>query len=104
MALQTRLSSFNASVPMYLSLATLASIRSITLRVVLTPTSLVTRTSSKLSNTSASTLDFPTTALLNLSKKFELDFSKPLSKVAFLSDENMFLKKLISQQFLYLQK
>ena len=42
--------------------------------------------SSKSSNTSASTLDLPTTALLNLSKKVELDFSRPLSKVAFLSD------------------
>jgi len=54
-----------------------------TFKVVLTPTSLVTKTSSKSSNTSASTLDLPATALFNLSKKVDLDFSRPLSKSRF---------------------
>ena len=71
--------------PKYLSLETRSSIRSMILSVVLTPTSLVTRISSKLSNTSSSTLDFPATALFSLLKNDDLDFSKPLSKVSFFS-------------------
>ena len=76
---------FNSSVPRYLSLDTLASILSIILSVVSTPTSEETRTSSKLSRTSSSTLDFPATTLDNLVKKLDLDFSNPLSKVSFFS-------------------
>jgi hypothetical protein len=34
-------------------------------------------------------------ALVNLDKKVVFDFSKPLSRVSFLSVENMRLKKLI---------
>jgi hypothetical protein len=82
-AISSRKIRFNASVPTYLSFDTRASIRSMIFKVVLTPTSLVTRTSSRSSKTSASTLDFPTTTLLSLSKKVVLDFSNPLSRVAF---------------------
>ena len=67
---------FNSSVPRYLSLETRASIRSIIFKVVLTPTSLVTKTSSRLSKTPSSTLDLPATAFPNLLKKLDLDFSK----------------------------
>ena len=63
--------------------------------VVLTPTSLVTKTSSRLSKTSSSTLDFPATALLSFEKNDVLVFSSPLSKVSFFSEEKIFLKKLI---------
>ncbi|MNX47867.1 hypothetical protein D3C86_784320 [compost metagenome] len=63
--------------------------------VVFTPTSEATSTSSKLSKTSSSTLDFPATALLNFEKKVVFVFSRPLSKVSFFSLENIFLKKLI---------
>ena len=92
---------FNSSVPKYLSLETRSSIRSIIFNVVFTPTSEETRISSKLSKTSASTFDFPATALVSLEKKDVFDFSKPLSKVcfassliacSFLSEENIFLK------------
>ena len=65
---------FNSSVPRYLYLETRASIRSIIFKVVLTPTSLVTKTSSRLSKTPSSTLDFPATAFPNLLKKLDLDF------------------------------
>jgi len=51
--------------------------------VVSTPTSEAIKTSSKLSKTSSSTLDFPATAFVNLPKKLSLDFSNPLSKVSF---------------------
>ena len=83
---------FNSSVPRYLSLDTRASILSIILRVVSTPTSEETKTSSKLSRTSSSTLDFPATAFDNLVKKLVLVFSKPLSKVSFFSFENILFK------------
>jgi hypothetical protein len=79
-----------------LSLDTLASILSIILSVVSTPTSEETSTSSKLSRTSSSTLDFPATTLDNLVKKLDLDFSNPLSKYYFFSFENIFLKKLMN--------
>ena len=92
-AISSRRIRFNSSVPKYLSLATRSSIRSITFNVVLTPTSLVTKTSSRLSKTSSSTLDFPATALLSLPKKLVLDFSNPLSSVSFFSEENILLKK-----------
>src|SRR5688572_902215 len=65
------------------------------LRVVSTPTSELTRISSRLSKTSSSTLDFPAMAFVNFEKKVVFDFSRPLSKVSFFSDENIFLKKLI---------
>ena len=52
--------------PTYLFAATLSSMRLMIFKVVLTPTSPVINTSSKLSNTSASTVDFPATALANL--------------------------------------
>ena len=94
-AISSRSILFNSSVPKYLSFETLASIRSITFSVVFTPTSLDTSTSSRLSKTSSSTFDFPATALFNLPKKLDLDFSKPLSRVSFFSEENIFLKKLI---------
>jgi hypothetical protein len=35
-----------------------------------------------------------------LSKKLDLDFSKPLSRVAFFSEENIFLKKLMTAVYL----
>ena len=69
-----------------------------------TPTSEEISTSSKLSKTSSSTLDFPATALVNLEKKDVFVFSNPLSKTCFscseitgslLLEENIFLKKLI---------
>src|SRR5690606_28803471 len=86
---------FNSSVPKYLSRATRASILSIILRVVSTPTSDETKTSSRLSKTSSSTFDFPATALVSLVKKLVEDFSNPLSRVSFLSEENILLKKFI---------
>src|SRR5690554_3062211 len=94
-AISSRRILFNSSVPKYLSFATRASILSIILRVVLTPTSLETKTSSRLSRTSSSTLLFPATALLNFSKKEVFVFSNPLSRVSFFSLENIFLNKLI---------
>ena len=54
-----------------------------------------TKISSKLSRTASSTIDFPTTALDNLSKKLVFVFSNPLSKVSFFSFEKIFLNKLI---------
>ena len=63
--------------------------------MVATPTSEETNISSKLSRTASSTLDFPATALDNLLKKLDLDFSSPISKVSFFSLENIFLKKLM---------
>ena len=94
-AISSRRITLSSSIPKYLSLETRASIRSITFNVVLTPTSLDTKISSRLSNTSSSTFDFPTTALLSLLKKVVLVFSNPLSSVSFFSDEKIFLKMLI---------
>ena len=85
----------SSSVPKYLSLDTRSSIRAITFNVVFTPTSLDTSTSSRLSKTSSTNLDFPATALFYLQKMLDLDFSNPLSRVSFFSEENIFLKKLI---------
>jgi hypothetical protein len=51
-------------------------------KVVVTPTSEVTSTSSKLSSTSSSTVDFPATAFVILLKNPYLVFSKPLSKAS----------------------
>ena len=65
---------FNSSVPRYLSFETLASILSIILRVVSTPTSEEFKISSKLSRTASSTLDFPATAFDSLVKKLDFDF------------------------------
>ena len=76
---------FNSSVPKYLSLETLFSIRWIIFKVVFTPTSEEISTSSKLSKTSSSTLDFPATALVSLEKKDVFDFSNPLSNCCFSS-------------------
>src|SRR5690606_22235840 len=94
-AISSRRILLSSSVPKYLSLETRSSILSIILSVVFTPTSLETRTSSRLSNTSSSTLLLPATALLSLSKKEVLDFSSPLSSVSFFSLENIFLNRLI---------
>src|SRR5690606_29409689 len=90
---------FNSSVPKYLSRATRSSIRLIIFKVVFTPTSDDIKTSSRSSNTSSSTFDFPATALDSLSKKDVFDFSNPLSSVSFFSDENKRLKKLIYYNF-----
>ena len=62
----------------YFSSATLDSIFSMIFSVVLTPTSLEIKTSSKLSKTAESILDFPATNLFNLEKNDWLDFFKPL--------------------------
>jgi len=59
--------------------------RSIILRVVVTPTSEDTKTSSRLSRTSSSTSDFPATALDNLWKTLSFVFSRPLFRLSFLS-------------------
>jgi len=56
-----------------LSRCTRSSIRSIILTVVSTPTSEVIKTSSRLSNTSSSTLDLPTTTLASFLKTLLLD-------------------------------
>ena len=81
------ISSFNillsSSVPRTLSRFTLASIFSIIFNVVSTPTSEVINISSRLSRTSSSTRDFPTTALAILPKKESLVFSRPLSRFSF---------------------
>ena len=94
-AISSRRMAFNSSVPKYLSRATRASIRSMILIVVATPTSLETNTSSRSSSTSSSTLLLPATAFPNLFRKLVFDFSNPLSRVSFFSLENIFLKKLI---------
>ena len=94
-AISSRRIVLRSSVPIYLSLATLTSILLMILSVVSTPTSDAIKTSSKLSKTSSSTLDFPATAFVNLPKKLSLDFSKLLSKVSLFSFEKIFLKKLI---------
>ena len=86
---------FNSPVPTYLLAATRASIRLMILRVVLTPTSPEIRTSSKLSNTSASTVDFPATALASLPKKLSFVFDKPSFKLSFSSLPNSLLKNPI---------
>src|SRR5690606_21877117 len=94
-AISSRRILLSSSVPKYLSLATRASILLITFKVVFTPTSLETSISSRLSKTSSSTLLFPATALLSLSKKEVFVFSSPLSSVSFFSLENIFLNRLI---------
>ena len=81
---------FNSAVLIYLSRATRSSMRSIIRNVVSTPTSEVTRASSKLSRTSSSTRDLPATARVNLSNTFSLVFDNPESSVSFFS----LLKKL----------
>ena len=68
----------SSSVPRYLSWETLFSMRWIIFNVVFTPTSEEISTSSKLSKTSSSTLDFPATALVKLEKKDVFVFSNPL--------------------------
>ncbi len=65
---------------MYLSLDILASILSIILMVVSSPTSEEIRICSKLSKTSSSTVALPTTALEILLKMLVLVFSNPLSR------------------------
>ena len=84
---------------MYLSFATLLSILSIIFSVVLTPTSELIKTSSRLSNTSSSTLLFPTITFEILLKKDSLLFFKPLSRDSFFSFVNSFLKKFILKKF-----
>ena len=83
----------NSEVLVYLSFFTLSSIRFIIFRVVSTPTSLVTRTSSKLSRTSTSTVFLPATALVSFEKTLCFVFSNPLSRFSlfsfFLKNENM---------------
>ena len=95
LAISSRKMMFNSSVPKYLSFETLASILSIILRVVSTPTSEEIKISSKLSRTASSTLDFPATAFDSLVKKLDFDFSNPLSRISFFSLENIYLKKLM---------
>ena len=85
---------FNSLKFEYFSSATLDSILSIIFKVVLTPTSLEIKTSSRLSNTSESILVFPVTSLFNFEKNDWLDFFKPLLSVSFFFFENIFLKKL----------
>ena len=68
---------FNSLIPTYFSFLTLSSNLSIIFRVVLTLTSEETNTSSRLSKTSSSTLDFPATVVAILEKKLFLVFSKP---------------------------
>ena len=67
----------------YLSRATRSSMRRIILIVVSTPTSDVTRISSRSSKTSSSTFDFPATARVSFEKTFSFVFSSPLSSVSF---------------------
>ena len=74
---------FSSEVLTYLSRATRSSMRCIIFSVVSTPTSLVIRTSSRLSSTSSSTFDLPATARANLSNTLTLVFSNPLSSVSF---------------------
>ena len=85
----------SSEVPRYLSLETRFSMRSIIFIVVVTPTSELTNTSSKLSRTSSSMVDFPAIARDNLENTDSLVFSKPLSNASFLSFEKMLLNQLI---------
>ena len=73
-------------------------------KVVETPTSEDTNTSSKLSKTSSSTFDFPAIALVNFEKNEVFVCSKPLSNVSFFSEENNLLKKLILTIYFSLSK
>ena len=86
-----------------LSFFTLSSIWSIIFSVVLTPTSELISTSSRLSKTSSSTLLLPTITLEILLKNDSLLFFKPLSSVSFFSFVNSFLKKDVFLQALKLQ-
>ena len=84
-AISSRSIPLSSLVLTYLSRATLSSIRSMILSVVSTPTSLVISTSSRSSNTSSSTFDFPATARASLSNTLVFVFCRPLSSVSFLS-------------------
>ena len=78
----------NSSELINLSFFTLSSIWSIILSVVLTPTSELISTSSRLSKTSSSTLLLPTITLEILLKNESLLFLRPLSRVSFFSFVN----------------
>ena len=84
-AISSRRMLFNSLVLTYLSRSTRASMRLMMLRVVSTPTSLVTRTSSSSSRTSSSTLLLPATARASLPKNDSLVFSRPRSRFSFCS-------------------
>ena len=78
----------SSAVPKYLSRFTRSCIRSMMRNVVSTPTSEVMSASSKLSNTSSSTVDLPAIAWLILLSTDSLLFSRPLSSVSFFSFPN----------------
>src|SRR5690606_2988942 len=71
-------------------------------KVVLTPTSDVTNTSSKLSNTSSSMVDLPMTALVILEKNPSLVFSRPLSRACCASGVSCFFLKKSNKPMYYL--
>ena len=74
---------FNSLTPKYLSKETRSSIRLIILSVVSTPTSEVIKTSSRLSRTSSSTFDLPTTARPNFLNTLSFVFKSPSSRFSF---------------------
>ena len=76
---------FNSLVLRNLSFETRSSIRSIIFSVVSTPTSELINTSSRLSSTSSSTLDLPTTARESFLKTLSFVFSNPLLRFSFFS-------------------
>ena len=78
-AISSRKIDCNSEVFMYLSRATRSSMRRMIFTVVSTPTSEVMSTSSRSSNTSASTVERPATARANFEKKPVLVFSSPAS-------------------------
>src|SRR5690606_4325672 len=78
--------------------------RSTIFNVVVTPTSEVTSTSSRLSNTSSSIVDFPTTALVILDKKPSLVFSNPLSSASRASGVSCFFLKKSNKPMNYCLK
>ena len=95
-AISSRKIVFNSCAFMYFSEAARFSMRSIIFNVVSTPTSEVISTSSRLSNTSSSTFDFPATARAILPNTLSLVLDNPLSNVSFFSLE----KKLKNPIFL----
>ncbi len=78
-AISSRRIECSSEVFMYLSRAMRASMRSMILTVVSTPTSEVMSTSSSWSSTSASTVDRPAMARVSFEKKPLLVFSRPAS-------------------------
>ena len=96
-AISSRRMRSSSPVLTYLSRATRASMRSMTLTVVSMPTSACTSRLSRSSSTASSTVLLPTTALLSCSKKLVLVFSRPGIKRSLLGGGFLVLFKKIEE-------